>query len=273
MLSKAEILSILRNNNVLLDKKFGQNFVIDPNVILKIVKLSKIEPNNKVLEIGAGIGNLTLGLLEKGAEVVAVERDPKLIPILLDLTKAYGNKIKVIQGDFLKMEPLDFGPDGFLCMGNLPYNVGIPILFKLFKEWKNLKKVVVMLQYELVEKICRINKVANSSLAAKLGILSEAKLLSTLNPTVFFPEPKVRSAIVELIPKTIDGISRCDLNKLLEFIDDGFSHPRKMLKNSFNANFAEHYFENAGIDPKRRPSTLNEQEWTKLYKIVSSSGE
>jgi 16S rRNA (adenine1518-N6/adenine1519-N6)-dimethyltransferase len=237
-------------------KRWGQNFLQDKNVIAKIVALLDIQPDDTVLEIGPGQGALTFEIAKIAKHVIAVEIDPLLVDFL-NQSKTYN--MEIIQSDILNMD-LDNLPNSMKIIGNLPYNITSPILFK-FLDWGKWEKMVFMTQKEVAERI--VSASGNKKygrLSVMSQILSNVSLDFHVSNTVFHPKPDVQSSVLSFQPsaKIIKNID--DLSKIVKL---AFSQRRKKIKNNLRPLFNEE--ELVGLSDKRAED-LKVSDYLELYK-------
>lgn len=265
-------------------RSLGQNFLIDKNVVGRIVDSLEIAQGERVLEIGPGRGALTGELLATGARLTAVEIDDQLAR---DLIARFGGDphFKLVNEDFLgsNLDALEAGSGRLKVAANLPYNISTPILRKLFNIRGSLGTMVVMLQKEVAE---RISAEPGNRARGFLTVLVErgfrSELLFDVQPGSFRPIPKVTSSVVRLVPKTTaKGVSDDDFESLASA---AFRQKRKTLKNNLSA--AEgvlkerighaggigSVFETASVGPKARAEELSEQEWRSLADAIFGAG-
>ncbi len=248
-------------------KSLGQNFLIDKNVITKIVNITNIY-NKNVLEIGPGTGNLTSQLLKKKPKkVIVVEKDNNLAKMLQNNFK---NKITIINEDILNIEEKLLFDEKAIVFGNLPYNISTEILIKWIINLKNyfwFDHLILMFQKEVAD---RITAEFNTSNYGRLSILSNWKLIikkiCDIKPACFFPKPKVNSSLLIFSPKE-NFIKLKDPNNLEKITRIFFRQRRKMLKKPYNQLFNgdEEISKKLKIDLKLRPQNLN---YDTYYKIV-----
>ncbi len=199
---------LLKKYNIRLDKNKSQNYLIDNNKVEKILSAADIKEDETILEIGAGIGTLTIAMAKRAKKVIAIEKDPVIADILRQiLIQEHVTNVELINDDALKM---DF-PHFDKVVSNLPYQISSPITFKLL--CCKFKKAVLMYQYEFAR---RMNAEADTKQYSRLSVAlhyrCDVKLIDTLKPSCFVPQPKVDSAVIELIPK--------DNVELPEYFDD-----------------------------------------------------
>lgn len=271
-----------KSKNIFAKKSFGQNFLIDQNYICKIIKALNPEENEKIIEIGAGRGALTEKLLESGAEILAVELDKDLIPLLQEKFENYKN-FHLIEENALKIEFSKINEQKTTnkeqkakLVANLPYYISTAILQKLAERREVFSEMILMFQREVVERItAEPGNKERGFLTVLVEAFFETKKLFDVPPTAFRPVPKVWSSVVRLIPKTYKiGIKDEELFK--EIISSGFRQKRKTLLNNLknapeilykiseNKNDLANFLENLEIDPIRRAETLTLEEWIRL---------
>lgn len=266
---------LLHKHNIKLSKGLGQYFLISDSALHKVVLAAEIEPDDIVLEIGPGIGNLTRLLAVKSAKVVAVEIDSSLFPALEEVTGEFSN-IKLIQDDILNVDIGSLFQDGeFLVVANIPYYITSILLRLLLEGAVQPRRLVLTVQKEVAKRLTA--KPGNLSiLALSVQVFGQIKIMNTVPASAFVPVPKVDSAIVrvDIYPEPL--IAKVNLDTFFRLIKAGFSQKRKTLKNSLSAgmnwtkDIGEQYLDSAGIDPTRRAQTLDIQEWEKLVKVIKT---
>ncbi|MDO4935745.1 MAG: 16S rRNA (adenine(1518)-N(6)/adenine(1519)-N(6))-dimethyltransferase RsmA [Phascolarctobacterium sp.] len=265
---------ILTKYKLIAKKKLGQNFLIDPSVVEKIAAAAELTPNDRVLEIGPGIGTLTQGLAESGAEVVAVELDQRLIPVLGNTLADYPN-VKVMQGDILEMDipKLISGP--FKCCANLPYYITTPIIFALLEQNLAWERLVFMVQKEVAERIVTEPGGKDyGALSVTMQYYTEPQIAFTVPPSSFIPAPNVESAVLVCKKREKSPVELKSLEIFFKVVEAAFSVRRKMLHNSlknyekFNDSQVEAWLERADIDGNRRAETLSLEEFARLANAV-----
>lgn len=255
-----EIRALARELDLRPTKALGQNFVIDPGTTAKIVRHAGVEPGDRVLEIGPGLGSLTLALLEAGAHVTALEIDERLAVRLPRTVGERGyDRLRVIEGDALKLTADQLGEGPTKLVANLPYNVAVPAILRALEELETLTVVDVMVQKEVADRLAaepgsRTYGVPSLK-AAWYGEVSRGPLIPR---TVFWPVPNVDSALVRIDRRPAPGEDR---QACFEIIDAAFSQRRKTLRQSLSRwagspARAEEILRAAGIDPKERAERL-----------------
>jgi len=267
---------LLAAHNIRPKKQLGQNFIIDPAFTEMIVQRAGILSEDIILEIGAGLGALTIPLARRAQKVFAVEKDRQIIPILnMEILVSGLANISIIEKDILSVDIKALIEDmggKIVVMGNLPYNISSQILVQLIRSREGINRAVLMFQKELAQRITAETGCKDyGRLTVMLRYCSDIKKLLNVKASLFFPKPKVDSEILELkFKKEIDH-KAADEQFLFKVIKSGFGNRRKTLKNALAAselnmdpNTATLVLEKSGIDPIRRAETLTVEEFVKL---------
>ena len=235
--SPARTVAVLQKYDFHFQKKYGQNFLIDPNILSRIVEAAQITKEDSVLEIGPGIGTMTQYLCEAAKRVFAVEIDPRLIPILSDTLSAYDN-VKVIPADILKLDikklvEEECGGRAVKVVANLPYYITTPIIMELFESHAPIESITVMVQKEVAERM-QVGPGTKDYGALSLAVQYYAKpqVMLTVSPDCFIPQPKVGSAVIRLTRFLKPPVSVRDEAFLFQVIRASFLQRRKTLTNS-----------------------------------------
>ena len=265
---------VIARHGLSASKALGQNFLFDEQLLDRIAALPGDLNGKQVLEVGPGPGGLTRALLRAGAQVTAIEMDSRCLPALAELGDAFPGKLKVIQGDALKMDHAEImGGESFAVLSNLPYNVGTALFTRWLggESWPPLwTSLTLMFQQEVAQ---RIVAAPGGSAYGRLAILaqwrSSARLAMKVHRSAFTPPPKVMSAIVHVEPAAMpEGVSAKRLEKLTEA---AFGQRRKMLRQSLKSvPGAVEALEQIGIDPQRRAETLEVDDFVRLARILSA---
>ena len=267
---------LLAAYNIHPKKQLGQNFIIDPAFADTIVSRAGISSEDIILEIGAGMGALTVPLARKAKMIFAVERDSRIIGILNAQILAGGfTNVSIIEEDILAIDidALSEDAGGYITvMGNLPYNISSQILVRLIHSRKNVRRAVFMLQKELSQRItAQAGCKDYGRLSVMLSYCSDIRKLMDVKAPVFYPRPKVDSEILELKFKKEIRDQAADELFFFKVIKAGFGNRRKTLRNALNASelnigpdAATRVLEKSGIDPIRRAETLTVEEFVKL---------
>ena len=266
---------ILKTFNLRATKRLGQNFLIDSEIVDKIVDAAEISEGDEVLEIGAGIGSLTQGLLEKGARVTAVELDKKL-PAVLAKTLAGYEKFNLVQGDILKVDLKNLMPQKFKVVANLPYYITTQILLSLLEKKLPITKIVTMVQREVAERmISAPNSKTYGALSVAVQFRADVRIAFDVPPTAFYPRPEVTSAVVVCDAKK-NPVNVSDEDFFIKVFRAAFGQRRKTLLNSligagFNREVILKALDAAKILPTRRAETLSVEEFANLSEAINVS--
>jgi 16S rRNA (adenine1518-N6/adenine1519-N6)-dimethyltransferase len=257
------------------NRALGQNFVVDANTVRRVARLSGVGPGSSVVEVGAGLGSLTLALAETGASVTAVEIDNGLLPLLRSVVEGEG--VRAVQGDALTLDWRELlssaesggerAVDSWSLVSNLPYNVATPVVAKVLDEVPDVKRIVVMVQREVGERLAAgVGDPAYGAVSVKVAYHAEASLLGHVPPTVFMPRPNVASVIVGMNRRGVPAVdpSIVSHDRLFEVVRAGFSHRRKMLRRSLVGVVEAEAFEAAEVSPTLRAEDLDVVAWGRL---------
>ena len=257
-------------------KAFGQNFVHDANTVRRIVSASGVNRNDVVLEVGPGLGSLTLGLLDRGAKVTAVEIDPvlarQLPKTIADHSHSEINRLVVLNSDILDLMPSDLDDQPTALVANLPYNIAVPALLHLLAQFPTIRTVMVMVQAEVAERLAAEPGGKDYGVpSAKVRFYGNVRRHGMVSPTVFWPIPRVYSGLVridryETSPWPVEDEFR---KKVFELIDIAFAQRRKTSRNAFaewagSGNESAERLLSASIDPARRGETLGIADFVRL---------
>ena len=272
LLGGADIRALADALGVVPTKKLGQNFVTDPNTIRKIVAQAKLSGDETVVEIGPGLGSLTLGLLEVAKNVIAVEIDHKMAAAIQDTVskRAPGKNFYLVSADALKVTELPLEPQALVA--NLPYNISVPVLLHFLEHFPTIASGLVLVQAEVAHRLAATpgSKVYGVP-SAKLAWYAESNLAGNIGRNIFWPVPNVDSALVYFIKrKTPLGDEALRLSTFA-VIDEAFAQRRKTLRQAL-ANWAgtpalaEEILLRAGIDPTKRGEALNIMDFVSIAK-------
>lgn len=244
-------------------KRFGQNFLQDENILNKIVKEINPQPNDKIIEIGSGYGALTEKLLLATNTLTAIEIDTELAKALEEKFP----QLQLINEDFLETDLAILTSKGkrLRIVGNIPYNITSPILFKLIENNEMIKDAVFMVQLEVAKRMTADKGTKDYGILAVVSkYFAETELCFKISPNVFYPKPKVFSALVHINFKILNQPVE-EQRKFIEIVKAAFGNRRKILKNSLsNSIFHEIDFSNSGIDLWLRAENLSVDDFIKL---------
>lgn len=269
--SHRDITELLAAQGLSPRRAFGQNFVADPNTVRRMARLANISAADHVVEIGAGLGSLTLALAETGARITAIEIDHGIARVLRDVVKDRPN-VEVVEGDALALDWNEIVPAGStaVVVANLPYNVATPLVADLLDGVPQISRFVVMVQKEVA---LRLASAAGSSdygaISVKVAYWATARVLGDVPASVFVPRPKVTSSIIEITRRLSPAVGpHIDPQDLFEIIRTAFGQRRKMLRRSLATLANADNFDNAGISGELRPEELDILQWGRLVEEI-----
>lgn len=264
---------IISHFNFKFNKNFGQNFLINEEVLEKTIEGMNLNNDSCVIEIGAGIGTLTQEMAKNCKRVMAIEIDDKLIPVL-DETLADFNNVKIIHNDVLKVDFNNLiqeeGLGHVKVAANLPYYVTTPIITKIFNEKPPIESMTLMLQKEAGERIMAApNTDAYGVISILVQYYAEVEMICSVPPESFIPQPRVESVVININIKKEPRVNVLDESLFFRIIKNSFSMRRKTLWNALKQtglteDKLKEAFEASGVDPKRRGETLSIEEFGKL---------
>jgi 16S rRNA (adenine1518-N6/adenine1519-N6)-dimethyltransferase len=272
LLGGADIRELAAKLDVVPTKKLGQNFVTDPNTIRRIVAAAKLTGSETVVEIGPGLGSLTLGLLEVAKDVIAVEIDPKLASELEQTIakRAPGKAFQLVKNDALKVAELPGQPTALVA--NLPYNISVPVLLHFLETFDSLRFGLVLVQAEVAHRLAAEpgNKVYGIP-SVKLAWYSDAQLAGNIGRNVFWPAPNVDSALVYFAKRSAGLGTETERLATFDAVDAGFSQRRKTLRQALadwagSPAQAEAILLAAEVSPQARAEELNVHDFLRIAK-------
>ncbi|HAT1211530.1 16S rRNA (adenine(1518)-N(6)/adenine(1519)-N(6))-dimethyltransferase RsmA [Corynebacterium striatum] len=278
LLGPVEIRQLAEKLDVTPTKKLGQNFLHDPNTIRRIVATADLQRDDRVVEVGPGLGSLTLGLLEAVDDLTVVEIDPRLAAQLPDTiaerAPEQAGNLRLIEKDALRIAPGELGEPTAL-VANLPYNVAVPVLLHLLELYPTIRRVLVMVQLEVAERLAAKpgNKVYGVP-SVKASFYGTVRQAGTIGKNVFWPAPNIESGLVRIdcfqdAPWPIDDATR---KAVFPLVDAAFAQRRKTLRAALSGHFgggpaAEEALVAAGIDPRLRGEKLAVEDFVRLAGI------
>ncbi|MBM4446725.1 MAG: ribosomal RNA small subunit methyltransferase A [Chloroflexi bacterium] len=276
-LSSAQVKGLLRQSGLKAKKSLGQHFLVDTSILQIIVEAAELSPDDTVIEIGPGLGILTVELARHAGDVIAVELDTKLASLLKRRLVSLAN-LNVINADILKVSPSQLleKKSTYKVVANLPYYITSPVLRYFAEASPKPSLMVMMVQKEVGEAIVA-GPGKMSLLAVSLQVYSKPMIISHVPSRCFYPQPKVDSVILRFDVLSEPAVKVSDMGGFFEVVKCGFSSPRKQLHNSLAHGLGIKpaevalLLEKASIDPKRRAETLGLEEWAKLYEVWAVS--
>ena len=274
LLGAAEIRALAAELDLKPAKSLGQNFVIDSNICRKIIRLAGVSSDDVVLEIGPGLGSLTLALLEEAASVIAIEIDSRLaeqLPITVAAHSKRSGDLTVINQDALQVNQLPTVPT--LLVANLPYNISVPVLLHYLEKFPTLRSGIVMVQAEVADRLAAKPGSKDYGIpTVKAAWWARMSLAGTVSRSVFWPAPNVDSKLVSFIRHTSPADEKLRPIVFMA-IDSAFSQRRKMLRSVLkgwlgSSATVESVLEKAGIDPTLRGEALEIGEYCSIARAV-----
>jgi len=266
--SRSRIQELLAGSSLAPRRDLGQNFVADANTVRRIASLSKVGPGDHVIEIGAGLGSLTLALAETGATVRAVEVDRGIVPVLRSVVADLPS-VDVVEADATSADwsNLLAGSERWTLVANLPYNVATPLVCDLLDDVPSITSMLVMVQREVGDRFAAPpGSKQYGAVSVKIAYWGSARVVGSVPASVFVPRPNVESALVRIERRTPPDTDR---ELLFTLVRTGFGHRRKMLRRSLSALVSGDQFIVAGVSPEARPEQLGLAEWVQLTNAVA----
>lgn len=275
--SPSATLAVLERHGLHTKKRLGQHFLIDDNVVARIIEMAALGPDDVVVEVGPGIGTLTVALCEAAGAVVAVERDGDLVPVLAETT-AECPRFELVRADAIEVDPATiagpFGPPDAL-VANLPYAVAATVVLRFFESIPSIRQATVMVQSEVAERMAAVpGTKAYGSYTVKLRLRARVVDSFAVAPGCFLPPPRVGSSVVR-IERAADASDAGLLADAARVADAAFAQRRKTLRNSLRANLGipsdamEEVLVAAGIDGSVRAETLSPEAFVALARALS----
>ncbi len=264
-MTPSEISEILARHGVRPSKALGQNFLADPNTARRIVRLAELQPGEHVVEVGPGIGSLTLALADAGVTVRAIELDRHLVPILEEVVA--GRDVTVVNDDALRVDwNAQLDPStSWTMVANLPYNVATPLVMGVLESAPMVKRLLVMVQREVGERMAAgVGDDAYGAVSVKVAYYATAKVVGAVSPNVFIPKPNVESALVRLVRHDAPPVAVREVDRMFELVRAGFATRRKTLRNTLEGRVDAARFAQTHVDPQARAETLSLADWARL---------
>jgi len=270
-LTRGEVRRLLTENGLAPSRARGQNFVVDPNTVRRVARLAEIGRGDRVVEIGAGLGSLTLALAQTGASVTAIEIDTGLVRVLRSVVEPAG--VTVVEGDALRLDwSALLDGSGWVLVANLPYNVATLLIADLLDGVPAISRMLVMVQREVGERLAAApGDEAYGAVSVKVAYWATAKVEGRVPSTVFHPMPKVESALVRIDRRLRPAVGPdVEPEWLFRLVGTGFGQRRKMLRRSLVELVAPEAFAAAGVRPEARAEELSVEDWGRLAACTSS---
>jgi 16S rRNA (adenine1518-N6/adenine1519-N6)-dimethyltransferase len=280
LLTPATVHALLDAHGLHPKRSLGQNFLVDPNTARRVVALADLPAAAPVLEIGPGLGSLTLALVDAGHDVVALELDDRLAAVLRTVVADAGaeERVRVEHGDAMTADLaalLTLAPSPRACVSNLPYNVAVPVVVRLLEEADAVERILVMVQREVGERLAAGPGDAQyGAVSVKVAYFAEAQVVGLVPPTVFVPKPKVDSALVRLRRRAAPPVSVPSTDGLFALVRAGFAQRRKMLRRSLVPLLGDatpDVLEAAGVAPTARAEALGLDDWAAVARSAAEA--
>lgn len=270
--SRAEVAEMLTRHVLAPRRAFGQNFVVDANTVRKIARLANVGAGDHVLEIGAGLGSLTLALAETGANITAVEIDNGIVEVLRANT-AHLKNVEVIHGDAMQLDwqPLLKQSAQWHVVANLPYNVATIMVADLLDGIAEVKHMVVMVQSEVADRlVARAGSDAYGAVSVKIDYWATSKIVGQVPSSVFLPQPRVESSLVEICRRDKPGVEDVSAKELFTLVRAGFAKRRKMLRRALDEIATPADFLSANVSAEARAEELDLASWGRLRQAIDT---
>lgn len=264
--TRTDLVALLQTHGLKPSRALGQNFVVDPNTVRRIARLANVGPGDLVLEIGAGLGSLTLALVETGATVVAMEVDQYLLEPLRAVIGPHGVALHHADALLANYDEILEGREA-VVVANLPYNVATPLVLHLLESQPLIRRLLVMVQKEVGERFAaQAGDDAYGAASLRVQYFADARVVGKVSPSVFVPKPNVDSALVSIVRRDAVRVDPSVVSEidLFRVIRTSFGQRRKMLRRSLADWVTEGVFERADVAATRRPEELTLEEFARL---------
>ena len=273
-LTRSQTSELLERFGLAPRRSLGQNFVVEPETVRRIATLAAVSSDDYVVEIGAGLGALTMALAETGTNVTAVEIDAGLLAVLRENTARYHN-VRVVQEDAMQLDwkQLLAASPHWTVVANLPYNVATPLVADLLDDVPQVQRLLVMVQKEVAQRfVAQPDSEAFGAVSVKVGYWATARIVGEVSAAVFLPRPRVASSLVE-ITRRASPVVPAPFAEMFTLVRRGFATRRKMLRRALEGVVVAADFEVSGVDPQARAEQLSLDDWSRLtLAVISRSG-
>jgi 16S rRNA (adenine1518-N6/adenine1519-N6)-dimethyltransferase len=275
-LGRSALRDLARRHGLRPTRRLGQHFLVDPNLARAIVADSGVGPGDAVLEVGPGLGSLTVALARTGCSVLAIERDPALSGALEEVLAPYGN-VRVILADAMQTRWGDvLGGGRWAMVSNLPYNISVPLVLRLLQEAPAIDRYVVMVQREVADRlVAGAGEPSYGAVSVRVAYFARARVERRIPPDVFWPAPKVGSALVRIVPHPppVD----VPPGSLFRVVAEGFAERRKTMANALrrlglDAASATKVLARLGLDPRVRAEQLGLEDLARVTRAALDQG-
>jgi 16S rRNA (adenine1518-N6/adenine1519-N6)-dimethyltransferase len=273
LLGPSRVRELLAAHDLRPHRSMGQNYLADPNSARKVARLGGAAPGVTVLEVGPGLGSLTLALRAAGAEVVAIELDDRLVPALEEVL-AGDPGVRIVVGDAMKADLAEVAPDATELVANLPYNIAAPLVIRVLTGFPHLAGLTVMVQREVGERIAAgPGTDPYGAVSVKVAALADAKVVSPISRRVFVPEPNVDSVVISVRRRPHPALAGLAYAAFARVVEAAFAQRRKTLRKALTSlglppAAVEAACVAAGIDPSERAERLGVDEFAALTRSL-----
>jgi 16S rRNA (adenine1518-N6/adenine1519-N6)-dimethyltransferase len=270
-LTRSQTSALLARHGLAPRRAFGQNFVVEPETVRRIAALARVGAGDHVLEIGAGLGALTLALADLNADVTALEIDSGLVGALRE-TLAGRPNVRLIHDDAMRVDwnQVLAGATSWTVVANLPYNVATPLVADLLDFVPRVQRLLVMVQKEVAQRFVAVPRTeAFGALSVKVSYWATARIVGEVSSAVFLPRPRVASSLVEIERRSTPAVT-ADRDLLFGLVRRGFATRRKMLRRALDELTVSGDFAHAGVNPEARAEELSLSDWARLTDAVAA---
>lgn len=270
-LTRSQTSELLARHGLAPRRSFGQNFVVEPGTVRRIAALARVGADDHVLEIGAGLGALTIALAETSAQVTSVEIDNGVVQALRENVAALPN-VRVVHDDAMRLDydELLRDADSWTVVANLPYNVATPLVADLLDGVPKVRRLLVMVQKEVAQRFAAgVGDEAFGAVSVKVAYWATARIVGEVSAAVFLPRPRVASSLVEIVRRDAPAVP-APFDAMFALVRQGFATRRKMLRRALDGTVLAEDFARAGVDPQARAEQLSLDEWSRLTLAVAA---
>ena len=264
-LTRSQTSELLARHGLAPRRTFGQNFVVEPETVRRIASLARVTAGDHVVEIGAGLGALTLALAETGASITAIEIDSGLVGVLRENLTGKSN-VRVVHDDAMRLDwnALLGDADAWTVVANLPYNVATPLVADLLDKVPKVRRLLVMVQKEVAQRfVAHSGDEAFGAVSVKINYWATARIVGEVSAAVFLPRPRVASSLVEITRREHPAVA-APFTEMFMLVRQGFATRRKMLRRALDGMATADDFATAGVNPEARAEELSLEEWSRL---------
>lgn len=268
-LTRSQTSELLARHGLAPRRTFGQNFVVEPETVRRIASLARVAAGDHVVEIGAGLGALTLALCETGASITAVEIDSGLVDVLRENLIDRRN-VRVVHDDAMRLDwnALLHDADAWTVVANLPYNVATPLVADLLDKVPKVRRLLVMVQKEVAQRfVAHPGDDAFGAVSVKVDYWATARIFGEVSAAVFLPRPRVASSLVEITRRERPAVE-APFTQMFALVRQGFATRRKMLRRALDGTATNDDFAAAGVNSEARAEELSLDEWSRLTLAV-----